>query len=95
MSQLSKLNKLEHTLKLFGKLPTFYISSNGQKVGICWQVKTIQTPIRLDVSTDTNFFAAFQANLLNKNEISAIINAKFAENHAIFYQNRSFIHYFD
>ena len=46
---------LEHKLKLLGKLPTFYISSNGQKVGIYWHFKTIKTPIRLDVSMDTIF----------------------------------------
>ena len=62
---------------------------------ICWLFKTIQTPIRLDVSTDTNVLAVFQANLLNENEILAIINATFAENHAIFDGKRSFIHYFD
>ena len=55
-----------------------------KKIGIYWHFKTIQTPIRLDMSTDTNFFAVFQATLINKNRILAIINAKFAENHAIF-----------
>ena len=66
-----------------------------KKVGICWHFKTIQTPIRLDASTDTNFSPVFQAIFFNKNDISAIINAKFAENHAIFDQKRSFLHYFD
>ena len=45
--------------------------------------KTIQTPIRLDVSTDNTGFAVFRANLLNENEILAIIDATFAENHTI------------
>ena len=37
--------------------------------------KPIQTPIRLNVSTDTNFFAVFWANILNKDENLAIIDA--------------------
>ena len=47
-----------------------------KKVGIFWHFKTIQTPIRLNASTDTSFFAVFQANLLNENEILAIIIRK-------------------
>ena len=55
-----------------------------KKVGICWHFETIQTSIRLDVSTDTNFFAVFRVNLL-----------KFEENYTIFDQKRSFVHCFD
>ena len=37
----------------------------------------IQIPIRPDVSTDTNFFAVFRANILNEDEILAFIDAEF------------------
>ena len=58
--------------------------------------KTVQTPIRLDLFTNTNFFAVFRANLLSKDEIFlAIIGAKFVENHTIFDQKGSFLHQFD
>ena len=71
-----------------------YISRNDKKVGICLHFKTIQTPSRLNVSTDTSLFAVFRANLLHENEILAIIDVKFVENHTIFDQKRSFLHYF-
>ena len=48
----------------------------GKKAGICWHFATVQNPTRLAVSTDTSFFAVFQANLLNENEILAIIIGK-------------------
>ena len=56
-------------------------------------IKPIQTPIRLDVSTENASFAVFLANLLNKNEILvlAIIDANFEQNHTIFCQNCSFL----
>ena len=47
------------------------------------------------MSTDTNLFAVFRANLLNKDENLAIIDANFGENCTIFDQKRSFVHYFD
>ena len=60
----------------------------GKKVGSCWHFKTVQNPTRLAVSTDTSFFAVFQANLLNENEILAIIIRKVAKDHTIFDQKR-------
>ena len=47
-----------------------------KKAGICWHFKTVQTHIRLTVETDTSFFPVFQANLLNENDILAIIAGK-------------------
>ena len=69
-------------------MSTFYRAKNGQKAGICWHFKTIQNPTRLAVSTDTSCFAVFQANLLNENEILAIIIRKVAKDHTIFDQKR-------
>ena len=62
----------------------------GKKTGICWHFKTVQNPTRLAVSTDTSFFAVFQANLLNENDILAIIDGNIANNCAIFDRKRSF-----
>ena len=51
-----------------------------EKAGICWHFKTVQTHIRLTVETDTSFFPVFQANLLNENDILAIIAGKIWKN---------------
>ena len=61
-----------------------------KKVAIGEHFKTVQTPIRLAIFTNTNFFAVFHANLLNEDEILVIIGAKFVENHMIFDQNALF-----
>ena len=47
------------------------------------------------MSTDTSFFVVFQANLLNENEILAIIDKKLVDNHTMFGQKRAFLHYFN
>ena len=47
------------------------------------------------MSIDTKFFAVFWANILNKDENLAIIDATFEENCTIVDQKRSFVHYFD
>ena len=67
----------------------------GKKAGICWHFKTVQNPTRLAVSTDTSFFAVFQANILNKKEMLAIIIRKIAKNHTKFDQKHSFLRYFN
>ena len=63
----------------------------GKKVGICWHFKTVQKHTQLTVETDTNFFAVFQANFLNKNEILAITIWKIEENNVIFDKKRYFL----
>ena len=66
-----------------------------KKVGICWNFKTVQNPTRLAVSTDTSFFAVFQANLLNKNEILAINIEKTAKDQTKIDRKRYFLRYFN
>ena len=61
-----------------------------KKAGICWHFKTVQNLTRLAVSTETSFFAIFQANLLNKNKILAIIIGKIAKDYTIFIDNAVF-----
>ena len=49
-----------------------------KKVGFSENFKTVQTPITIRLTAvfaNTNFFAVFQANILNKNEVLAIIGA--------------------
>ena len=50
------------------------LGANMEVAGILLSRKN---PTRLAVSTDTSFFAVFQANLLSKNEILVIIVGKF------------------
>ena len=66
-----------------------------QKDSICWHLKTVQNPTRLAVSTDISFFAVFQANLLNENEILAKNIGKFAKDHTKFDRKRSVLCYFN
>ena len=66
-----------------------------KKAGICWHFKTVQNPIRLAVSTGTNFFVVLQANPLNKNEILAIIIGKVTKGHTDFVQKRPFLRHFN
>ena len=42
-----------------------------------------------------HFFGDFKAKQLNENDILAIIEAKYAENHTIFDWKRSFLRYFN
>ena len=42
-----------------------------------------------------HFFASFRADILNKNEILAIIYAKYVENFTVIDQKRSFVRYFN
>ena len=60
----------------YGNGRHFMEPTMGEKAGICWHFETVQNPTRLAVSTNTSFFAVFQANLLNENEILAIIIRK-------------------
>ena len=66
-----------------------------KKAGICWHFKIVQNPTRIAVSTDSSFFVAFQANLLNGNAFLAIIIGKIAKDHTKFDQKRSFLCYFN
>jgi len=52
----------------------------GKKIGICWHFETVQTHTKLTVETGTSFFHVFQANLLNENDILAIIAGKIWKN---------------
>ena len=83
---------LERKLNFLRKLPTFYISSNGQKTWYLLALLNDSDPHQTGCVNRYQLFAVFRANILNKNEISVIIIAKFSENHAIFDQKCSFIH---
>ena len=63
--------------------------------GTLWYVNWISSDNHETGCIRWEHFFAFQANLSNKNEILAIIDAKFVEDRMIFDWIRLFLHYFN
>ena len=82
--------KIEYNLKYLGNLPPFFKSWNSQK-SVKYLLSGKLEGLRISgAEVFDTFFAVFQANLLNKNEILAIVGAKYVEKFTILDQKRSF-----
>ena len=69
-------------------LPTFFTSKNGLKKCNLFALLNSSETHKMNCGNRLHFFAVFQANLLNKDDILAISMGRFAEKKVIFDRKR-------